>query len=83
MVFVSALICNLKFHYVCSYFKSLKSFRGSDVGDGNKCKMNKKKTKIEIPFEPGIRLLGIYLKKKNNHPKEETIGNPPTLLVGT
>lgn len=39
-VLVSALIYNLKFHYVCSYFKSFKSFGGGEMGDRNKSKMN-------------------------------------------
>ena len=33
MVLVSALNYNLKFHYVCFYFNSLKSFGGDERGD--------------------------------------------------
>lgn len=36
---VSALIYNLKFHYVCS-FNSLKFFGGGAMGNRNKSKMN-------------------------------------------
>lgn len=40
MGLVSALIYNLKFHYVCLYFKSLKFFGGGEMRDRNKSKMS-------------------------------------------